>query len=180
MSIKYTEIKTDRLILNQPVESDIKNIKSLLNEKIFSELTVNIPYPYSESDAEFWINLSKIGLQKMEQLIFAIRLKENNTIIGGIDLGIQKRFNKAELAYWIGKPYWNKGYATEASKAIIKFGFSEINLKRIYATHFLNNQASGKVMLKSGMEKEGKLKCHTKKGNEYQDHIIYGITNNEI
>lgn len=79
------------------------------------------------------------------------------------------------MGYWIGVPYWNKGYATEAASAVIEFGFNEMMLNKIHAHHMGNNESSGKVMIKNGMEKEGYFKKHILKNGEYLDTVFYGI-----
>lgn len=173
----FPQITTQRLILNQPNERDLETIVDILNNKVYSENTINIPFPYSEADARYWLELSKNGFENKNQYIFAIRLKSNSKLIGGIDLGINRRFNKAELGYWIDIKYWNNGFASEAAKAIIEFGFENLKLKRIFASHFDYNPSSGNVMKKIGMKKEGILKFHTMKNGEYQHHILYAIIN---
>lgn len=178
--IKFPEIKTEKLILNQPEENDLGRIVRILNHPVYSKNTINIPFPYSENNARFWLELAKSGFENKTHYIFAIRLKENSQIIGGIDLGIDQRFNKAELGYWIDETYWNKGFASEAANAIIKFGFEDLKLKRIFATHFDFNPSSGKVLEKAGMKKEGVLKCHTMKNGVYQNHILYAILNESV
>ena len=170
-------IITSRLLLNQPKMEDLKKIVKILNNEIYSKNTINIPFPYTKDNAEFWLQLYKDGIKNENQYIFAIRLKDSGEIIGGIDLGIDKRFNKAELGYWLDQSYWNQGYTTEAVKAIISFGFEKLKLKRIFATYFDFNTSSGKVMEKAGMKKEGILICHTFKNGEYQNHILYSIIN---
>lgn len=177
MERKLIEIKTVNLLLNQPNENDLEIIAEILNNSVYSKNTINIPFPYSKNDAQFWIDLADKGIENQTQYIFAIRLATNEKLIGGIDLGIDRRFNKAELGYWVDEKYWNQGFATEAVKAIIKFGFDHLKLKRIFATHFDFNLNSGKVMEKAGMKKEGILKCHTFKNGEYQNHILYAIIN---
>jgi len=174
---KLIEIKTESLILNQPNENDLEIIAKILNNSVYSKNTINIPFPYSKNDAKFWIDLAHKGIDNQTQYIFAIRLAKNEKLIGGIDLGIDRRFNKAELGYWLDEKYWNQGFATEAVKTVIRFGFEKLKLKRIFATHFDFNPASGKVMEKAGMKREGILKCHTLKNGEYQDHILYAIIN---
>ena len=177
MKQKFPEIETERLILNQPLASDLESIAEILNRPVYSENTINIPFPYSADDAQFWINLAKRGYENQNHYIFAIRLKGQHKIIGGIDLGLDQRFNKAELGYWLSEKYWNNGFATEAVKSVIKFGFENLQLKRIFATHFDTNPSSGKVMQKSGMKKEGLVQCHTFKNGEYQNHVLYAIIN---
>ena len=74
----------------------------------------------------------------------------------------------------------NFGEDYKATKGIIDFGFQVLKLKRIFATHFDFNKASGKVLEKAGMKKEGILEAYTKKNNEYQNHILYAIINHKI
>ena len=70
-------------------------------------------------------------------------------IIGAIGLH-DRNDDKAELGYWIAVPFWNKGYATEAASAILNFGIKELKFHKIYATHFIHNPASGRIMEKIG------------------------------
>jgi len=171
------KLETSRLILNRPTEQDIERIAELLNHKIYAENTVNIPYPYGIDDAKFWVRMVEDGLKNENHLILGIRLKENQELIGAIDLGIDLRFNKAELGYWLAKDYWNLGLMTEAAQECIRYGFQNLHLKRIFATHFDFNSSSGKVMEKIGMQKEGILYAHTRKNKEYQNHVLYAIIN---
>jgi len=119
------------------------------------------------------------GFQTKNKYIFGIRLKTTDELIGGMGLHIHKDFNRAVLGYWIGLPFWNKGYATEAASAILKFGFEVVEINKIFATHLVENPASGKVMIKNGMIKEGELKDHTKKGEVYQSVYQYRLTRAE-
>lgn len=173
-------LTTDRLVLNQPLLSDADDIVEALQNEIYYQNTINIPKPYTKESAVFWINLASENFKNEDGFIFAIRTSVNGKIIGGIGLGIDKKFNKAELGYWLHQNYWNKGFATEAVKAIIRFGFEDLELKRIFATHFDFNIASGKVMKNAGMKEEGILKCHTKKDGQYQDHFLYAIINENL
>ena len=93
-----------------------------------------------------------------------------------IAIGLHDREDgKAELGYWIAKPFWNNGFVTEAAKVILDFGFKELYFNKIFATHFPHNPASGKIMEKIGMQKESVLKQHIKKGEEYYDIVMYSI-----
>lgn len=170
---KFPVIQTERLILSQLEEKDIPFIVELLQHRIFSDLTSNIPYPYVENDARSWVKMSKEAFENNTGYTFAIRNKEDQ-IIGAIGLH-DRDDDKAELGYWIGIPYWNKGYVTEAAKAIIDFGFDELKLNKIFATHFPHNPASGRIMEKVGMEQEAVLIKEVKKDGEYFDLVRYCI-----
>ncbi|MFZ4930611.1 GNAT family N-acetyltransferase [Chryseobacterium sp. Mn2064] len=172
---KFPTIETERLILSQLQEKDIPFIVEYLQHRIYSDLTSNIPYPYTEDDAKFWLKISREAFESNSGYTFAIRDKEDH-IIGAIGLH-DREDDKAELGYWIGISYWNKGYVTEAAKAIVDFGFKELEINKIFATHFPHNPASGRIMEKIGMEKEAVLKQHIKKDGEYYDLTMYSVFN---
>ncbi|CAH0142044.1 GNAT family N-acetyltransferase [Chryseobacterium sp. Bi04] len=172
---EFPIIETERLILSQLEEKDIPFITEYLQHRIFSDLTSNIPYPYTENDAQLWLKMSKEAFEDHTGYTFGIRNKEGH-IIGAIGLH-DRDDDKAELGYWIGMSYWNKGYVTEAAKAIVHFGFKELKFNKIFATHLYQNPASGKIMEKIGMEKEAVLKQDVKKGGEYFDLVMYSIFN---
>lgn len=172
---KFPTIETERLILSQLEEKDIPFIVEYLQHRIYSDLTSNIPYPYTEDDARFWLKMSKEAFENNIGYTFAIRDKEDH-IIGAVGLH-DLEYDKAELGYWIGISYWNKGYVTEAAKAIVDFGFKELGINKIFATHFPHNPASGRIMEKIGMEQEAILKQHIKKDGEYHDLTMYSIFN---
>jgi len=73
---------------------------------------------------------------------------------------IEADHRRAELGYWIGVPYWGKGYATEAARSVVNYGFSTLELHRIFASHVPANPASGRVLTKIGMRHEGRLLGH--------------------
>lgn len=177
---KFPKITSTNLILDRITYLDIPRIVECAGNIKVSETTMNIPHPYGEKDAIFWINNANNGFDAMTEFTFGVRIKFSNEFIGGIGLKINKKFNRAVLGYWIAEPYWNMGYATEAVSAILKFGFEELYLNKIYATHLVENQASGKVMIKNGMIKEGELKDHTKKENIYRSLIQYRLTKEEF
>jgi ribosomal-protein-alanine N-acetyltransferase len=89
---------------------------------------------------------------------WAITEREKDTFIGFIVLCPAKTQPRAEVGYWLGKPYWGKGYMTEALKLLIRLSFEELGLNRVQATHSTQNPASGRVMTKAGMTYEATLR----------------------
>ena len=112
---------------------------------------------------------------------FCICEIDRNEPIGSINIQVASRIDDiGELGYNLSKAKWNKGYMTEALKAVIEFGFSKMNLNRIEACHSVNNPASGKVMQKVGMKYEGLLRDGYKShSNGYQDSCLYSILKKE-
>ena len=82
---------------------------------------------------------------------------------------------KGELGYWIAKDFWGIGYCTEAAKAIVNYGFEQMNLNRIHAHHVARNPASGRVMQKIGMKQEGYFRQATVKWGKFEDEVLYAI-----
>jgi ribosomal-protein-alanine N-acetyltransferase len=100
--------------------------------------------------------------------------------VGAVGLILAPAHDRAELGYWIGAPYWGRGYATEASRAVVRWGFEGLGLRRIHASHFPRNPASGRVLEKLGMRHEGTLRQHVKKWDEYLDLESYGLLADEM
>ena len=175
--MKFPTLITERLKLNQPTENDIQQIAQILGEdKVYTENTLNIPYPYSLDDAEFFIKEICIkSFENGDAYIWAIRQNDKAQLIGVIELSLDLANAKAEAGYWLSKEYWNKGLATEALHKVIIYGFDHLEFNKIYATHHLNNPASGKVMQKSGMKLEGILKQEVRKGDRFLDLVRYSI-----
>lgn len=144
---------------------DAKLIHLYLQEKEIVENTLTIPYPYVEGMAEEWINTHDAE-RKVGNYKFAIILKSENKLIGAIEIDVVREDQHGILGYWIAKPYWNQGYATEAIKRIIQLGFEDLALHRIVAQHFDFNGASGRAMEKNGMQLEGTLREHKIKNNK--------------
>lgn len=173
-------LHTDRLLLRMPVAGDIPRLVEYANHPSISKMTLNVPHPYHEKDAISWINMANQGFEEKNHFVFAICKLSDDQFMGGIGLRLNNRFNHAELGFWIGTPFWNNGYVTEATGKILEFGFERIGLHKIFATHFVDNPASGKVMINNGMVKEGELVDHLKKGDEYHTVIQYRLTKDEF
>jgi len=165
----YPQLVSERLSLERIRYSDVPTIVQYAGNFKIAQTTLNMPHPYEESDAIFWINLANQGFKNKTQYTFGIRLKSTDGIIGGIGLRLQQLFDHAEIGYWIAEPFWNNGYATEALGSILNFGFNQLNLHKIFANHLAENPASGKVMIKNKMIKEAELKDHTKKDGKYEN-----------
>ena len=172
---KRIKLKTSRLLLRPFKLTDAQRVKELAGDKILADTVLNIPYPYKDGMAEQWISTHKPKFESGELVNFAITLNTTKELIGSIGLVVNKRFNHAELGYWIGVKYWNNGYCTEAAKAILELAFNQLDFNKVIAHHITRNPSSGKVMEKIGMKKEGLLKEQIIKWDKYEDIVIYGI-----
>ena len=168
-------IETKRLLLRTFELSDAKDVQRLAGDRSIADTTLNIPHPYENGMAEKWISTHQSKFDAGELSNFAIVLKTSGELIGAMGLIIVPRFERAELGYWIGRPYWKNGYCTEAGRAVLQYGFSVLKLNRIHATHLTRNPASGRVMQKLAMVHEGHLRQHSKKWDKFEDLELYGI-----
>lgn len=172
-------LETNRLFLRPLSLIDADQVEELAGDYEIAKSTLSIPHPYPKGSAIDWINFVKESEQAKRQITFAIINKESNSLIGVIGFNLQMAFERGEINYWIGKPYWGKGYATEAAREMFRYGFNELGLNRIYAASFTSNPGSWKVMEKLGMKHEGTFKQHVKKGDEYIDLTYYGMVKDE-
>lgn len=179
--VKQPIIETDRLILRPFDILDSKRVQELAGHRKIAKTTLNIPYPYKDGMAEMWISTHIDSFNKKNEITYAVVKKDTNELIGAISLlTINRIHRKAELGYWIGVPYWRNGYCSEAANAIIKFGFKNINLNRIFGLAFENNIPSWRVMEKIGMKYEGTRRQDVIKEGIPLDLRSYSILKDEI
>jgi RimJ/RimL family protein N-acetyltransferase len=171
----YPELRTDRLILRELALEDAPSLQRLAGEWEVARMMLFIPHPYEDGMAEEWIATCRPAYEAGERTTWAVALREKGTLIGSITLHLHPLHDNAELGYWIGKPYWGCGYATEAAEEAVRYGFEELGLHRIHSSHFGSNHASGKVMRKVGMSREGTRPEHYKKWEAYEDRVDYGL-----
>ena len=181
------------LHLSSILETDKAALLEHLGAKEIYNTTLNIPYPYTEADADFWI-YKRIEATRRQgvEVTFAIR-KSDGQLIGGIgadglDVAAIPRGNqtfsapgahRVEIGYWLAKPFWGQGIMTDAVRAFINYAFSELYLLRLTAHVFEKNIASSRVLEKNGFRLEGHLRRHFFKDGEFIDARIYGLLKEE-
>lgn len=168
-------ITTEKLFLRPFEGSDAKRVQSLAGHSTIAEMTENIPHPYADGIAESWIETHGADWQNQKTARFAICVGSKAELIGSCGLQLSMKHRRASLGYWIGADYWNSGYCTEASAALIAFGFDQLALHRIEAQHLTKNPASGAVMKKIGMKHEGTLVDYVIKNDRFENMEIYSI-----
>ena len=148
-------LETDRLFLRSPKLDDAKVIARLANNRKIAEMTALIPHPYGVDDARGWIeSLAEEG----QGWTFAITAKrEGGALVGACGYGkrCDNFVEEPEIGYWIGEPYWGRGYATEAVRAVIDHLFSVTDLDALAAGCRVTNLASRRVIEKCGFQWTG-------------------------
>jgi len=140
------------------------------NKKISINLRDAFPYPYTINDAESFINLC---VNQNPTTIFAIEY--NGLYVGNIALikGTDVYSKSAEIGYFIGEPYWNKGIVTQAVNLITDFGFKSLGIVRIHTGVFEYNIPSQRVLEKCGFIKEAIFKNAIFKNGKLFNEVRY-------
>jgi [ribosomal protein S5]-alanine N-acetyltransferase len=167
-------LETSRLKLRPYSEADIAELVPLIGTREVAATTLRIPHPYTEQDAKTFF-----ALLDAKRIWLAITLRGEGRQIGGIGLTHDPQHEHAELGYWLGAPYWGKGFATEAAREMLRYGFVDLRLHRVFASHFKHNPASGRILVKLGMRHEGCQREHLRKWDRFVDSELYGILRQE-
>jgi [ribosomal protein S5]-alanine N-acetyltransferase len=162
-------------VLRPFTRADAPAVQSLAGAWEIANTTSHVPHPYPDGAAEQWIASHAPGFAAGTQATYAIVGQQVEALVGAVGLTIEPQHALAELGYWIGVPFWGRGYATEAARALLGFGFSAFRFHRIQARHLVRNPASGRVLQKLGMMHEGTLREATRKWERFEDVAIYAI-----
>ena len=140
-----TEITTERLVLKKPGLRDKQSIVSQIGDWEVVQWLSEVPYPYSEDDADDWI--STLSRQELTFNIY-----RSDTLIGGIRL-THDDDDSHELGYWLGRVHWGQGFATEACKGLLHYAAEELDIRNVKSSHMTGNDASARVLDKLGFRK---------------------------
>ena len=184
-------LKTERLLLRPFVMSDAAAIRGIVNNEAVASTMRSMVLPYTEEMARQWLATQGDIWKSQAAAVFGICWNPQETagdsqnhssplLIGGIALEITKEDEKGEVGFWIDQSHWGKGVATEAAAEVVKFGFEKLRLHKIVAFHMVRNPASGRVMEKLGMRKEGMFRDHVKKSGQFEDSVAYGILASDV
>jgi RimJ/RimL family protein N-acetyltransferase len=168
-------LETERLILRPPDLADAPAVQRLAGAREVALNTLMIPHPYPDGAAEEWISKQRTE----DQINFAITVRESGELAGVMGLIVNRDHARAEIGYWIGVPYWGRGYATEAGRAVVRHAFEDLGINRVYAEVFARNPASARVLRKLGMRHEGTHRAHIVKWGEAVDVEMYGVLRGE-
>jgi ribosomal-protein-alanine N-acetyltransferase len=160
--------RTPRFTLRPYRKSDLPSMVKHINDKAIARYILTIPYPYTMKDAEKWYR-EITRIQKTDSTVLAI-------IIDGEAAGairFTRHNHKAEIGYWLGRAYRDKGIMTEVVKEITEYGFNELGLRRMHATAMTSNKASIRVLEKAGYKLEALLRGNAIKGNKLIKHYLF-------
>ena len=143
------------------------------NIHIWNNVRDSFPHPYTEKDAEEYLQM--VSEQEMPTTNFAIVV--DSKAVGGIGIMLKSDVERAtaEIGYWLGEAYWNKGIMTKVVKEITYYAFAHFPIKKLYASVFETNVGSARVLYKAGFTKEAVLKKAIIKNDVIMDLHYYSI-----
>jgi RimJ/RimL family protein N-acetyltransferase len=149
-------IDTDRLLLRSPIAADAEPIAALLENWNVASWLVRVPFPYQVDHAAAWIERSIQERAAGVGWPYLIVRRDDNVLMGCMDISIESDARVGTLGYWLGEPFWGHGYATEAAKAVIGFAFDILKLSEVNASALPDNDRSMRVLEKAGMTHIGR------------------------
>lgn len=161
----------DRLTIREFHVDDAATIAPLANNRaIWLNLRDRFPYPYTLADAEAFIATCR---SERPARSFAIGL--GDAAIGSIGIipGSDVYRKSAEIGYWLGEPYWGRGYATEAITGFAEWAFASFDVVRLFAMVFTSNTASARALEKAGFMREATCRCAAIKDGKIRDEWVY-------
>jgi RimJ/RimL family protein N-acetyltransferase len=177
---KSPSLEAPHLQLRALVEEDVTEMARYLNNFEVAEGLTYSPYPYTLDMAKTWLKDVAFAAQQGQSLYWAITHREGGVFMGIIGFSLCRIHDKAEMHYWLGRPYWNHGYTTEAAKTLIPFIFAQERIHRLEVNHFTRNIASQHVIEKCGFVFEGELRSYAKRFERYENVRFYSLLKNEL
>jgi [ribosomal protein S5]-alanine N-acetyltransferase len=145
-------LETQRLILRAPQAGDVPHFVPLIGDFDVSKNLSRIPHPYTERDGYDFVAMIGQKRTLKQDYAFSILRKMDDAFVGMCGVHPERGW---EMGYWIGKPFWRQGYATEVGARLVAFGFDELGAERLFAEWFHDNPASGRVLEKLGFQPSG-------------------------
>lgn len=135
------------------------------------------PHPYTREDAEAWVKFASNAAQPT-----SLAIEVDSEAVGGVGLKLHDDVERvsAEIGYWLGQRFWNRGIMTAAVRAVTEYGFEHFSLTRVYALSFATNVASHRVLEKAEYVREGLLRRSAIKDGVVLDQVLFAITDHDL
>jgi len=181
--VSVLELKVREGFCLSPIQRmDKPALLEYLNTREIYDTTLNIPFPYLESHADVWLQRRAEQSQRLsKEVCFAIR-NSTGKLIGAVSAdsfepGVA---HKAEIGYWLARPFWGRGIMTDAVRSYVDYAFRELGVVRLTAHTFAFNLASQRVLEKNRFQLEGRLRQHLMKDGKLIDARFYGLLKEDL
>ncbi|MBB4268140.1 8-oxo-dGTP diphosphatase [Roseospira visakhapatnamensis] len=148
-------VRTDRLVLRPPTPEDVADVVALAGDWAVARHTGDIPHPLTDAPIRAWIGTTRQTHADGTGVSVLITEAETGAIAGAVTIAWHRHWPEAELGYWVGRPFWGRGYATEAVRAITDLGFATFDLAGVFSSTRGDNTASQRVLDKVGLRPDG-------------------------
>ena len=148
-----SRLETERLILRPPEAADIPALVPLIGDFEVARNLSRVPYPYPESAAREFVARCAENRAAGTDFNYAITRRADGVFLGGC--GVHLKETGFEFGYWLGRPFWGHGFASEAARRLVAFAFEELEVPCLIAGWFHDNPASGRVLAKLGCVPNG-------------------------
>lgn len=174
--MKLPDLPTARLLLRPYVIQNAPTVEAMLDAQRATSISTGVIRTNPALAGESLIDTQNESNNQLTGLIYAVIRHEDAELIGNVSLlDIHTADQRAEIGYWVGSAYWNKGYCTEALQALLTFAHATLGITRITARCLSSNPASIRVLEKCGLAYEGLLRAHNQSGGRYEDVLMFGL-----
>lgn len=174
------KLMSDRVMIREMEKSDWIDVHKYASQEKVCQFQ---PWgPNSEQESKDFVKQILVDAKKepRNRFVFAVIVKENGEMIGAGELTIRDTTNRSgEIGYIVNPQYWGKGFATEIAKLLLHYGFTELQLHRIFATCDPRNSGSSRVLEKVGMILEGRMREDLLLRDGWRDSLLYSILEHE-
>jgi RimJ/RimL family protein N-acetyltransferase len=174
--IEQPILETLRLRLRPLEQSDMFAIQRAAGSREIADTMISLPHPYPAGEAECYVARQQASREAGHSFTFIINHKAKGRFCGLVELrDIDREHSQGELSFWLEIRVWGRGYMSEAVQAMVRYGFEDIGLNRLYAYHMLRNPASGRVLEKNSFTQEGQLRQRVRKWGKFEDVALWAI-----
>ena len=169
-------LRTERLVLRPFTVDDAPALQRLAGERVIADTMISVPHPFTLDAAHAWLARHAPRPGAAPDVDFAVCLVADGELVGSSALrDIDPEHLQAELSFWIGRPWWGQGLASEATSAVVRYGFETLGLNRIVAYHMVRNPASGRVLARLRFRQEGLLRQRVRKWGAFEDVLVHAV-----
>ncbi len=157
-------------------KSDVPVFHPLVTDPQVARFLPSLPDPYPIEEGYTWVRSTHRLARQREAFTLGIESREDRAIVGIIALMHVNWVDRvAELGYWVGRPYWRRGYGFEATQLMLRFAFRELKLYRLFARVIASNSRSAGLLQKAGFVPEGISRKERQVGGRRLDELRFGL-----
>lgn len=178
----FAPLKTERLTLRPFRPEDAAGLHRLINNFDIAKMLELVQFPYSRELADAWIAAAARTLDAGTacQLAITGQERDQEVLVGGVGITIDRKSRTGHLGYWVGQKYWGHGVAREAAERLTRWGFANLEIDRITAGVATDNPASAKVLTRIGFRQVGTGRQHFASRGSHVPVLLFEATRDDI